>query len=160
MKELMNNGIYGVLLEYLTNDLENFSKLLNLDNPLGLGPTVDDILEYLEFTNTETVLDQEIHNKVLITEGDILSVLKIVHDISFLEGDFLLYINAENEAIISYLIKIVNKIFIDYDLKLRIKIDYDLNYNAYKDAPVTIIGSEEFVNTAGKDFQNKEIIIV
>ena len=151
MKELMNNGIYDVLLEYLTNDLENFSKLLNLDNPLGLGPTVDDILEYLEFTNTETVL---------ITEGDILSVLKIVHDISFLEGDFLLYINAENEAIISYLIKIVNKIFIDYDLKLRIKIDYDLNYNAYKDAPVTIIGSEEFVNTAGKDFQNKEIIIV
>ncbi len=156
----MNNGIYDVLLEYLTNDLENFSKLLNLDNPLGLGPTVDDILEYLEFTNTETVLDKEINNKVLITEGDILSVLKIVHDISFLEGDFLLYINAENEAIISYLIKIINKIFIDYDLKLRIKIDYDLNYNAYKDAPVTIIGSEEFVNTAGKDFKNKELILV
>ena len=156
----MNNGIYDVLLEYLANDLENFSKLLNLDNPLGLGPTVDDILEYLEFTNTETVLDKEINNKVLITEGDILSVLKIVHDLAFLEGDFLLYINDENKAIISYLIKIVNKIFVDYDLKLRIKIDYDMNYNAYKDTPVTIIGSEEFVNTAGKDFQNKEIIIV
>ncbi len=156
----MNNGIYDVLLEYLTNDLDNFSKLLNLDNPLGLGPTVDDILEYLEFTNTETVLEKEINNKVLITEGDILSILKIVHDLAFLEGDFLLYINAENKAIISYLIKIVNKIFVDYDLKLRIKIDYDLNYNAYKDTPVTIIGSEEFVNTAGKDFNNKELIIV
>lgn len=158
--EKMNNGIYSVLLEYIQKDEEAFNALVNSDNIYGLGTTKEEIIEYLEFTNEDYVLSSKINNNVLITEGDILSVLKIIHDITYYEGKYILYINNDNAAIITYIIKCVNRIFENYNLKIRIKIDYSRNYNDYLNIPVTLIGSEDFVNTARKDFSNAQQIIV
>ncbi len=150
----MNNGIYELLSQKIINNIDEFNNLLNLDNPLGLEPTTNDILEYLEFTNTETVLNDNNFNNVIITEGDVLSTLKIIHDLSFYEGSYILYINDNNKAINTFLIRLACQIYNEYELNIKIKIDYSKNYNDFLEVPVTLIGSEEFINAAAKDFVN------
>ena len=139
----MNNGIYELLSQKIINNIDEFNNLLNLDNPLGLEPT-----------NTETVLNDNNFNNVIITEGDVLSTLKIIHDLSFYEGSYILYINDNNKAINTFLIRLACQIYNEYELNIKIKIDYSKNYNDFLEVPVTLIGSEEFINAAAKDFVN------
>ena len=91
----MNNGIYSVLLEKITDNEDDVKRLISLDNPLGLGPNYSDMMEYLEFTNIDKVLGDNKFNKVIITEGDILSTLKVIHDLSFWENNYILFINVK-----------------------------------------------------------------
>ena len=85
----MNNNIYKRLLEIIKGEEEDFKTLVDADNILGLNVTPEDIINYLEFTQDEKVLNDSIIGNILITEGDILTVLKIIHDIVNYSGNIL-----------------------------------------------------------------------
>ncbi len=157
---MINNGMFIRLLECINNDREAFDLLVKADNTLGLDMTTEDIINYLEFTNVNSLLSKELTSHIIITEGDILSVLKIVHDIVSYRGDYILFINEDNAGTITYLVNKSNDIYGEYNLDVKINIDYSANYNRYVDSSVDIIGSEIFVKTASKDFNNPNLIIV
>ena len=157
----MNNILFSRLLEIIEQEKDAFNTLVDLDNTLGLGVTSEEIIGFLEFNNTnEKILESNIDNNIIITEGNILSILKIIHDLAYYEGEYILYINKNNRAIITYLITKINNIYKELDLDINIKIDYSDNYNRYLNEQVTIVGSDIFVNTACKDFDTYQMIIV
>ncbi len=157
----MNNyNIYKKLLTVINNEYEAFQTLVNADNSLGLNVTCDDIINYLEFSPQYMFSDSPIAGNILITEGDILSILKIFHNLINYEGEFILYINNDNPGTITYLVTKMNEIYKNLNINIVIKIDYSNNYNDYLNSLVTIIGSEEFVETAKKDFKNANQVIV
>ena len=156
----MNNKLYPLLLNYIGEEREAFESLISADNILGLNVTSDDIINFLEFTNEEEVLKSPIIGNVIITEGDILSVLKVVNDIVKYEGEYTLYINGNNLGTVTYLVSRVNMIYKKYNLNINLILDYSDNYNNYLSTMVTIIGSQDFVDTAGMDFTNANRIIV
>ena len=155
----MKSRVFEKLLEIISKEKESFATLLNADNILGLNVTYDEIINYLEYSYEETTLKVELKNNILITEGDILSILKIIHDLEYYQGNFILYINDDNIGTITYLVSRANKIYKLLDIDVKIKIDYSENYNKYADDFVTIIGSEDFVNTSYKDFKEYNLII-
>ena len=156
----MNNNIYKRLLEIIKGEEEDFKTLVDADNILGLNVTPEDIINYLEFTQDEKVLNDSIIGNILITEGDILTVLKIIHDIVNYSGKYIIHINDDNIGTNTYLVKLANKIYQELNLNVELEIDYSKNYNKYLNELVTIIGSDDFVKTVSYDFPNaKEIII-
>ena len=156
----MNNNIYKRLLEIIKSEEEDFKTLVDADNILGLNVTHEDIINYLEFTQDENVLNDSIIGNILITEGDILTVLKIIHDIVNYSGKYIIHINDDNIGTNTYLVKLANKIYQELNLNVELEIDYSKNYNKYLNELVTIIGSDDFVKTATNDFSKaKEIII-
>ncbi len=156
----MNNNIYKRLLEIIKSEEEDFKTLVDADNILGLNVTPEDIINYLKFSQDEKVLNDSIIGNILITEGDILTVLKIIHDIVNYSGKYIIYINDDNIGTNTYLVKLANKIYQELNLNVELEIDYSKNYNKYLNELVTIIGSDNFVKTATNDFPNaKEIII-
>lgn len=155
-----HNHFYVELLKFISEEREAFNTLLDTDNTLGLNVTSDDIVNYLEFANNDDIFNSLIIGNVIITEGDILSVLRIIKDIMKYEGEYTLYINEDNPGTITYLITRANLIYKELSLNLSIKIDYSENYNKYLNELVTIIGSEDFVNTASKDFLKANKIIM
>lgn len=156
----MNNVIYKKLLTIIKDEKESFDMLIEADNILGLNVTSDDISNYLEFTSNEKILNSPIVGNIIITEGDILSILKIIHDIVFYEGEYILYINDDNLGTNTYLVSRANKIYQELDINVKITIDYSENYNAHLNSLVTIVGSENFVRTASNDFKNFNQAIV
>ena len=157
----MNNLIFLNLLNIINDDIDTFNSLVLYDNALGLGVTTDDITNYLEFDNSDSnILSQNIESNIIITEGNVLSILKIIHDLANYEGDYILYINTENMAINTYLITKVNYIYKELELNVHIILDYSDNYNKYLNNKVTLIGSNDFINTACKDFQEFQLIEV
>ena len=148
------NNIYPKLLEIISEEKESFDMLISADNILGLNVTSEDIISFLEFTNSETIINSPIIGNVIITEGDILSVLKIIHDLVYYNGEYILYINEDNLGTITYLVSRANIIYKEFNINVHIDIDYNENYNKYLNNLVTIIGSEDFVETAGIDFSN------
>ena len=154
----MNNNLYKRLLENLVIDRENFEILVNADNELGLNVTSDEIINYLEFYKND--LKNVIMGNVIITEGDVLSVLKLINDLISYEGEFTLYINDDNLGTISYLVKIANELYKEFNLNLTITIDYSKNYNKYLNTLVTIYGSKTFISETNCDFPNANKIIV
>lgn len=155
----MINSIFIKLLQKINSEQKIFDTLVNADNVLGLNVTSSDIISYMEFTNADRVLNKSILGNIIIIEGDILSVLKIIHDLVYYSGDYILYINNDNIGTITYLINSANNIYEDSNANVHIKIDYNRNYNKYLNELVTIIGSEEFVNTAYRDFKQSNLII-
>ena len=155
----MINNVFNKLLEYINLEQDAFNTLINADNTLGLNVTVDDIYNYLEFTNTDKLLSNNIMGNIIITEGDVLSVLKLIHDLVYYNGEYILFINDDNRGIITYLVKRANQIYNELGINVNLKIDYNKNYNSYINNAVTIIGSNDFVNTACKDFTNYNIIV-
>lgn len=153
------NKIYEKLLEIIISDRESFELLISVDNVLGLNVTSEDIINYLEFNTNSNTLNAPLVGNVIITEGDVLSVLKIIHDIVNYSGEYILYINEDNLGTITYLISRANMIYKNLGFNVNIKLDYSENYNAYLNNLVTIIGSENFVNTAILDFTNANKII-
>ena len=147
----MNNNVYKRLLEIIKSEAADFKTLVDADNIFDLNVTSEDILNFLEFTQAENVLNAPIVGNILITEGDILSVLKIIHDIANYSGRYILYINDDNLG---------NKIYQELNINIILEIDYSKNYNRYLNELVTIIGSEDFVKTASIDFPNANQIII
>lgn len=157
----MNNiFIYRKLLDYIKDDKEAFDILVNADNSLGLSPTSDDIINFLEFSSSDKTLDGPIVGKIILTEGDVLTTLRVIHDVIFYEGEFTIHINESNVGVNTYLVKRANKIYQSYNLNITLKLDYATNYNAYLNDLVTIIGSEDFVEVAALDFKNANQIIM
>lgn len=154
------NSIYKKILEIINAEKEAFDTLISADNVLGLNVTSEDIINYLEFVSDDNSLSGPIIGNVIITEGDILSVLKIINDLKNNTGEYILYINDDNLGTITYLISRANMIYKEFGLNLIIKIDYSDNYNAYLDTLVTIIGSLEFIEESKLDFSNANHIIV
>ena len=156
----MNNDFFMNLLDKILEEKDAFEMLINADNVLGLNVTCDDIINYLEFNNSSEALTNSIVGNIIITEGDILSILKLVHDLVFYEGEYYLYINHDNIGTISYLVSRSNEIYRNFNLPVHITIIYDDNYNKYLQDQVTILGGSDFINTAYKDFVNYHLIVV
>ena len=154
------NNIYKRMLEIIKIEEEDFKTLVDADNILGLNDTPEDIINYLEFNQNKNILNDSIIGNILITEGDILTVLKIIHDIVNYSGKYIIHINDDNIGTNTYLVKLANKIYQELNLNVELEIDYSKNYNKYLNELVTIIGSDNFVKTVAYDFPNaKEIII-
>lgn len=156
----MNNSIYKRLLNKIIEENESFSMLIDADNVLGLNVTVEDIINYLEFASDDNSLNGPILGNIIITEGDILSILKILNDLKNNTGEYIIYINNDNIGTVTYLVSRANKIYKDLGLELAIKIDYSDNYNEYLESLVTVIGSEAFIKESELDFNNANHIIV
>lgn len=156
----MNNAIYKRLIGYINEENDAFKTLVDTDNVLGLNVTVDDIMNFLEFTNAELTLSGPLVGKVLITEGDVVTILKIIHDLPAYEGEYTLFINGDNIGVITYLVDRTNKIYDDLKCNVKINIDYSDNYNNYLNSLVTIAGSDDFVKSAAKDFKECNQIIM
>ena len=154
------NNIYPRLLQFISEERESFDMLIEADNVLGLNVTSEDIINFLDFTTAETIIPFPCLGNIIITEGDILSVLKIIHDITRYEGEYILYINEDNIGTITYLVSRANMIYKELGLNLNIKIDYSENYNSYLNELVNIVGSEDFVETASLDFTNVNKVII
>ncbi len=156
----MNNNVYKRLLEIIKSEEADFRTLVDADNIFDLNVTADDILNFLEFSSQDEILSAPIVGSILITEGDILTILKIIHDIVNYSGKYILFINDDNLGTNTYLVKLANKIYKEYNLNVEIELDYSKNYNHYLNELVTIIGSEDFVKTSVGDFQNANQIIL
>lgn len=156
----MNHNIYRNLLSIIEGEKSSFQTLVDADNTLGLNVSVDDIISYLDFFNGNQALANPLVGNILITEGDILSILKIINDVSYHEGEFTLFINNDNIGTITYLVSRANKIYQDMNLNVKIIIDYSDNYNKYLNELVSVIGSKNFTETAKQDFSNCNQIIV
>lgn len=156
----MNNIIFQRLLSIINNKKEEFNTLVEADNINNLNVTSEEVINYLEFTTNELLLKGPIVGNIIITEGDVLSILKIIHDLVNYEGEYLLYINDDNIGTITYLITLANKIYEELNLNIKITLDYGKNYNKYLNELVTIIGSNNFVETASHDFTNTNLIIM
>ena len=83
----MNNDIFMNLLNKIMEEKESFDMLIDADNILGLNVTSEDIINFLEFNNSSELLTNNIVGNIIITEGDILSVLKLIHDLVYYEGE-------------------------------------------------------------------------
>ena len=153
-------NIYIKLLEKIINEKESFDLLTDTDNTLGLNVTSEDIINYLEFSREGNELNGPLIGNIIITEGDILSILKIINDLKNYCGEYILYINNDNAGTITYLVKRANEIYKELEINVFIKIDYSDNYNAYLNELVSIIGSEEFILESEADFSNANHIIV
>ncbi|MBE6156507.1 MAG: hypothetical protein E7161_02055 [Firmicutes bacterium] len=156
----MANDFYIKLLKYISQEREAFNILVATDNALGLNVTSDDIINYLEFFGDNNNFQSSLIGKIIITEGDILSTLRIIYDIKDYQGEYTLYINKDNVGTNAYLVSRANQIYKELGLNLNITIDYSDNYNKYLNDLVTIVGSETFVNTASIDFTNANKIIM
>ena len=156
----MINSVYKKLLDYINSERESFNMLVDADNILGLNVDSEDIISYLEFASDNNSLNGPILGNVIITEGDALSVLKIINDLKTLHGKYVLYINDSNIGTITYLVSRANLCYKDLGLDIIIEIDYSENYNKYLDTLVTVVGSEEFVLESEIDFTNANKIIV
>ena len=155
-----NNSVYKRLLEIIKSEENDFKTLVDADNILGTSVTSEEILNYLEFTQDENVLNAPIVGNILITEGDILSILKIIHDIVNYSGKYIIHINDDNLGTNTYLVKLANKIYQELKVNVILEIDYSKNYNKYLNDLVTIIGSDNFVKTVAFDFPNANQIII
>jgi len=147
------SDFYSSLLKFISVEREAFNTLVSTDNVLGSNVTAEDIINYLEFSFEEKTLNAPLIGNVIITEGDIISILKILYDIMNYEGKYVIYINEDNAGTITYLVSRANKLYKQYNLNLELDIDYDKNYNKYLDELVTIVGSYKFVSETSKDLK-------
>ena len=155
-----NNNVYKRLLEIIKSEEGDFKILVDADNVLGTGVTSEEILNYLEFSQDENSLNSPIVGNILITEGDILTILKIIQDIVNYSGKYIIHINEDNIGTNTYLVKLANQIYQKLNLNVILEIDYSKNYNKYLNELVTIIGSDNFVKTVAGDFPNAKRIII
>lgn len=156
----MNDTIYRKLLFKINEEKKSFNKLVDVDNNLGLNVKIEEIINFLELTKGEKLLKGVVVGNVIITEGDIIGILKIIHDLINLEGEYTLYINDFNNAINTYLVSKANSIYEELGKNIKIKIDYSRNYNNYLNDLVTLVGSQSFINAVAVDFTNPNKIII
>lgn len=143
------------LLEYISTEREPLEILLKSDNEYE-PVCISDITNSLVSIANEEPL--EIKNKKLLTEGDILTILRIICSLISYTGDYILFINETNMGFITYIVDRANTIYESLNLNVKINIDYSKNYNSYLASTITLIGSEDFINTSKPDFINPELI--
>lgn len=156
----MNYKIFSKMLLKINNNHNNFKKLVNIDNTLGLNVSSEDIENILEFSSSTKLLNGPIIGNIIITEGDIKSILLIIHDLVNYIGNYTLFINNDNIGTITYLVKLANEVYEELDMNVKINIDYNNNYNKYLNNMVTIIGSKIFIEEVSIDFKEKNIVII
>lgn len=152
----MNNIIFTKLLEYIYDDEDALTTLLQADQL----KEKDNIIAFLNSCNTSSYLTSPIIGNSILTEGDIYTTLKLINDLALYQGEYTLYINDENKATNAYLVKRANDIYASLGIEVTIIIDFAQNYNNYLGSPVTLIGSEDFVLTSKEDFPYGNYIIV
>ncbi len=152
------NEIYNKLLEIINSHKDEFKSIIDLDNKYGFGLTSDEIINFLEFSINEDYLKKEIKTNIIITNGDVYTTLKIIHDLAFETGKYFLFINNNNIASNYYFVSMANKIYENLELDVEIQLDMNLNYNKYLDKEVTLIGSKNFISEAKNDFSKVNII--
>ena len=156
----MNNSIYKNLLLKIIEEKQGFDVIINADNVLGLNVTSEDIINYLEFAPDTNSLNGLIVGNIIITEGDVLSIIKLINDLKIYTGEVTLYINDDTIGTNTYLAKTATDIYNNLELDLKIVVDYSNNYNAYVKSMVTIIGSKTFIEECENDFTNANKIVV
>lgn len=154
------NSVTCNLLNKIILEREDFDILVNADNSIGLNVTSEDIINFLEFTTDDQVITSPIIGNIIITEGDILSVLKTILSLSKYEGNYKIFINEDNMGTNAYLVSRANDCYKELNLNIEIEIDFNENYNKYVNDMVTLIGSKDFIETASVDFNNPNKIIV
>jgi len=118
---------YSKLLNYIYEERETFDTLVSTDNVLGLNVSSEDIISYLEFSKNDKFLKSPIIGNIIITEGDILSILRLINDITTYNGEYIIHINEDNTGTITYLISRANKIYKELNIGVNLKIDYNEN---------------------------------
>ena len=154
------NSVYKRLLDLIIKEKESFNTLINIDNVLGLNVNSEEIINYLDFASDLNSLNAPLIGNVIVTEGDILSILKIINDLKNYEGNYLIYINDDNIGTISYLIDRANIIYKELEINVSLKIDYSENYNHYLNTLLSVIGSNSFILETSLDFTNANNVVV
>lgn len=157
----MENSFYDRMLDVISGEREAFDILVSADDVNGYGVKSSEIINFLEYSSNEQfMLKDKIFGNILITEGDIMSILLILNDLCSYNGEYLLYINNTNMGTITYLVKVANHIYESVGLNVHLQIEYSKNYNNYINEDVSIVGCEELVMAASKDFNNPKKIII
>ena len=154
------NEIYNKLLEVISSHPEEFKTVLDADSTEENKLDASDFFDFLEFSINEDYLSKEINTSIIITNGDIYGTLKIIHDLAFKTGNFILFVNENNVATNYYFVTMANMIYENLGLNVHLKIDLNRNYNKYLTKDVTIIGNMEFTREAKVDFPNANLIII
>lgn len=154
------NEIYKRLLEIISKHPLEFKSVLDADSTKENKLDASDFFDYLEFSVNEEYLSKEINTSIIITNGDVYVTLKVIHDLAFKSGNFIIFINENNAATNYYFVTMANKIYEDLELDVHIKIDLNRNYNSYITKEVTLIGNEKFINEAKNDFEKCNYIVL
>lgn len=152
--------IYNELRQIIDKYYKDFVRLVNKDNTLGLNVSPEEVISYLEFSSDESFLSSPIVGNIIITEGDILSTLKVIKTLTKYDGSYLLYINGDNLNLNTFFIRMANMLYMKLGINVKIKLDYSKNYNSYLGALVNLVGSNNFVTSAKEDFSSANQIIV
>lgn len=151
--------IYDKLLVVIQNNYDDFIRLVNADNTLGLNTTPEEIIDFLEFASDDLEVG-EITSNIIITEGDILSILKVIGILTSYSGNYIIYINEDNINTNTFFIRIANMLYFKLGVNIKLKVDYSKNYNDYLEEKVMLIGSKNFASYAHDDFREVNEIIV
>ena len=137
----MKNIIFNKLYQYLL-----------LDN---LNPN-EKLSKFLKDNTINRFFSSPIIGNIIISDGDVYNTLKIINDLAFLKGNFLLLTKGN---INDYFIKRANNIYQDLNLNVSLELKNIEDYSLYLDSYLTIIGNEEFVLRIKDSFKYSNYII-
>ena len=137
----MKNIIFNKLYQYLL-----------LDN---LNPN-EKLSKFLKDNTINRFFSSPIIGNIIISDGDVYNTLKIINDLAFLKGNFLLLTKGN---INDYFIKRANNIYQDLNLNVSLEFKNIEDYSLYLDSYLTIIGNEEFVLRIKDSFKYSNYII-
>lgn len=137
----MKNIIFNKLYQYLL-----------LDN---LNPN-EKLSKFLKDNTINRFFSSPIIGNIIISDGDVYNTLKIINDLAFLKGNFLLLTKGN---INDYFIKRANNIYQDLNLNVSLELKNIEDYSLYLDSYLTIIGNEEFVLKIKDSFKYSNYII-
>ena len=137
MKNIIFNKLYKYLLLDNLNPNEKLSKFLK-DNTIN------------------RFFSSPIIGNIIISDGDVYNTLKIINDLAFLKGNFILLTKGN---INDYFIKRANNIYQDLNLNVSLELKNIEDYSLYLDSYLTIIGNEEFVLRIKDSFKYSNYII-
>ena len=137
----MKNIIFNKLYQYLL-----------LDN---LNPN-EKLSKFLKDNTINRFFSSPIIGNIIISDGDVYNTLKIINDLAFLKGNFILLTKGN---INDYFIKRANNIYQDLNLNVSLELKNIEDYSLYLDSYLTIIGNEEFVLRIKDSFKYSNYII-
>lgn len=137
----MKNIIFNKLYQYLL-----------LDN---LNPN-EKLSKFLKDNTINRFFSSPIIGNIIISDGDVYNTLKVINDLAFLKGNFLLLTKGN---INDYFIKRANNIYQDLNLNVSLELKNIEDYSLYLDSYLTIIGNEEFVLRIKDSFKYSNYII-
>ena len=127
-------------------------KYLLLDN---LNPN-EKLSKFLKDNTINRFFSSPIIGNIIICDGDVYNTLKIINDLAFLKGNFILLTKGN---INDYFIKRANNIYQDLNISVTLELKNIEDYSLYLDSYLTIIGNEEFVLKIKDSFKYSNYII-